>query len=156
FSPDGKRLVTAGDDETARVWEVGAGQPGKGLRGHDGPVAAAAFTADGKTVVTAGARDKTVRLWGPAEVKGKAGLEGHAAGVRFVGAGADGKVVSLGCDGAVRLWGADGKPTGSFRWAPEKGPAPAAAGVALSPDGKTLAVAHGDVVDVWDLEKVKK
>ena len=32
---------------------------------------------------------------------------------------------------------------------------PYATSVALSPDGKTLAVGHDDIVDAWDLTKVK-
>ena len=38
FSPDGKRIVTASEDETARIWDAATGQPiGEPLRGHDGP-----------------------------------------------------------------------------------------------------------------------
>ena len=37
FSPDGKRIVTASGDKTARVWDAATGKPiGEPLRGHDG------------------------------------------------------------------------------------------------------------------------
>ena len=39
FSPDGKRIVTASSDKTARVWDAESGKPiGEPLKGHDGRV----------------------------------------------------------------------------------------------------------------------
>src|SRR5205823_4085368 len=35
FSPDGKRIVTASDDKTARVWDAQSGQPLTGPLKHD-------------------------------------------------------------------------------------------------------------------------
>jgi len=53
---DGRWVVTASWDGTARVWEAAAGKPlGQPLR-HDGAVNSAAFSPDGKWVVTAGGR----------------------------------------------------------------------------------------------------
>ena len=35
FSPDGKRIVTASSDNTARVWDAESGKPlGEPLKGH--------------------------------------------------------------------------------------------------------------------------
>ena len=54
FSPDGKRIVTASSDKTARVWDAATGQPiGEPLKGHDNAVSSAAFSPDGTRIVTA-------------------------------------------------------------------------------------------------------
>jgi WD40 repeat protein len=62
FSPDGRFLVTASADGTARVWDAATGASLGELRGHNGNVNSASFSPDGKFIVTAGV-DATVRLW---------------------------------------------------------------------------------------------
>jgi WD40 repeat protein len=62
FSPDGKRVVTASDDNTARLWDADTGKEAAVLKGHTNRVWSAAFSPDGKRVVTASA-DNTARLW---------------------------------------------------------------------------------------------
>ena len=58
FSPDGRRVVTASRDQTARVWDAELGQPVTPPMKHGGPVSHAAFSPDGRRVVTA-SWDKT-------------------------------------------------------------------------------------------------
>ena len=62
FSLDGKRVVTASADKTARLWNAETGTEIAVLKAHEGTVWSVAFSPDGKRVVTASA-DETARLW---------------------------------------------------------------------------------------------
>ncbi len=59
---DGKRVLTASHDGTARLWDVETGRQIHALAGHEGRVTHAAFSPDGRRVATA-SEDRTVRLW---------------------------------------------------------------------------------------------
>jgi WD40 repeat protein len=61
FSRDSKYVVTAGQDNTARVWEVPSGRE-LARMAHDGPVVLAAFSGDGRYVTT-WSDDRRVRVW---------------------------------------------------------------------------------------------
>jgi WD40 repeat protein len=62
FSPNGKRLITASHDRTARVWDVDTGRPiGPPLQ-HSGPVKAAARSPNGKLIIT-GDGDGNATIW---------------------------------------------------------------------------------------------
>jgi WD40 repeat protein len=60
FSPDGKRLVTGGDDNELRLWDID-GQESMVIA-HSDHVQRAMFSPDGNRLVT-GAMDGTVKLW---------------------------------------------------------------------------------------------
>jgi WD40 repeat protein/serine/threonine protein kinase len=62
LSKDGRRLLTAAQDGTARLWDVATGLELLTLRGHSGSVEEAIFTTDEAAIVTVGA-DRTVRIW---------------------------------------------------------------------------------------------
>jgi DNA-binding SARP family transcriptional activator len=61
FSPDDGRIVTAGEDGLARVWDS-AGNLITTLEGHTGTVTTATFSPDGAYILT-GSDDGTARLW---------------------------------------------------------------------------------------------
>jgi WD40 repeat protein len=62
FSGDGTMIVTASDDQTARVWDAETGQPESEPLRHAGPVRDAEFNAAGDRVVTA-SDDGTAHVW---------------------------------------------------------------------------------------------
>jgi WD40 repeat protein len=76
FSPDGRRIVTASDDRTARVWNSdGSGTPVT-LAGHSEKVLSAAFSPDG-TLVATDSVDGTTRVWRVANPGIAVVLDGH-------------------------------------------------------------------------------
>jgi RNA polymerase sigma factor (sigma-70 family) len=62
FSPDGKMLALAATGHALGLYEVATGTQRLRLPGHDWDVTAAAFSADGKSLVT-GSADSTVIVW---------------------------------------------------------------------------------------------
>ena len=62
FSPDGRKILTASYDNTARVWDASTHRCLLTLSGHLAPVRSAEFSPDGKKIATA-SWDSTARIW---------------------------------------------------------------------------------------------
>lgn len=62
FSPDGRLVITVGNDRLARVWDAATGAPAVVLQGAQEYLATAAFAPDDRMVVTGGA-DGLARLY---------------------------------------------------------------------------------------------
>ena len=62
YSPDGRSIVSASDDNTVRIWDSNTGECLKVLEGHTNWVRSAAYSPDGRSIVSA-SDDNTVRIW---------------------------------------------------------------------------------------------
>ncbi len=116
FSPDGARVLTAGEDNRAVVWNAAAGKPILQLLGHTAAITSASISRDGKRAVT-GSRDGTAKLWELREGSELLTLKGHSQEVTTVDFSDDGRQLLTGSlDGTIILWPAsdwDGSPDSS-------------------------------------------
>ena len=104
YSPDGKFILTASDDRTARVWNAATGQSVAELKGHTAGVRSAAYSPDGRFIITAGS-DPTVWVWNAATAQRVAELKGHAGYIQSAIYSPDGKFIATASeDGTVRIY----------------------------------------------------
>jgi WD40 repeat protein len=148
FSPDGKRLATAGF--YSQVWDLETGEKLLTLGGEiHRDFLDIAFSADGKRLATADGEGMTATVWDAETGKEllKVITKGKVVGVSF---SPDGKrlATASGADKSAAVWDAETGAPLSKRLSPSR-----VLGVSFSPDGKYLATADYDgVARVWDTE----
>jgi len=107
FSPNGSLLLTSSADHEARIWDVLGGPRKQVIRWHFGPLGGAAFSPDGRWVVTAGPSTAGV---GSAST-GRRLLLLHGHSLQLIGAafgGRDGRmIVTASKDGTIRVYHCD-------------------------------------------------
>lgn len=106
FSPSGERLVTASEDNTARLWDVRSGAQLAVLAGHEDWVISAAFSPSGDRVITA-SFDNTARIWNAESGALLSVLAGHKDRVLSASFSPSGdRIVTTSYDKTARLWDA--------------------------------------------------
>jgi TPR repeat protein len=109
YSNDGRRIVTASDDGTARIWDAGSGRQ-IGVLNRGGRVTNASFSRDGRRIATA-SEDGTIGIWDAATDWPIKVLSGHTELVDTAAFSPDGKlIVSASDDGTARIWDAYAAP----------------------------------------------
>lgn len=112
FSPDGNRLVIAGWNGAAQMWDVSAilddgelaVQASTPLQGHEDNINSVAFSPDGEWIVTA-SDDGTARVWQADGGYQLTVLHGHQGPVGAAAFSADGEwVATIGYDHTIRVW----------------------------------------------------
>ena len=144
FSPDGRRLATAADDNSMRVWSTESGEPLVPAVRLDRSPAFLIFSPDSRRLLAVGGRQ--ARSWDARSGDSTAFAVQHDAPIHAAFFSPNGKqVVTAGEDRTARVWDAI---TGQMIGAPlhhEHG----VIHVAFSPDGRFLATASGNRIQVW-------
>jgi len=107
FSADGKSLLSTGSDEAVRLWKLTTGKEQLRFKAHEGGVAWAGFTPDGRRIVTAGSDlNPVVRVWDAITGKQVRCSQRCFTGIASVAVLADGRhAVTAERDGTLQLWG---------------------------------------------------
>jgi eukaryotic-like serine/threonine-protein kinase len=106
FSPDGRRVVTASDDGTARIWDAGTGDALLVFR-HESGIISASFSPEGRRVITGSPRP-TARIWDAESGQEIRALAGHEGGVTCACFSPSGRQVVTGSmDRTARIWDAE-------------------------------------------------
>ncbi len=151
FAPDGRRIVTASEDKTARVWDAENGDQLATLRGHTEGVRVASFSPDGRQVITA-STDKTARLWNAETGQQSAALE-HDGVVRSAAFSSDGRrVVTASDDNTARVWDVQTRKPIDLT-----GHTARVRNAAFSPNGQYVLTASDDkTARLWDSRTGKR
>ncbi|MBX9679790.1 MAG: WD40 repeat domain-containing protein [Gemmataceae bacterium] len=148
FATDGQRLLSAGADQTIRLWDS---RTGKELRRIDAPIGriwTVVFAPRGKYAAS-GSFDGSVRLWDLERGREVRRFSEKGDYVRSVVFSADGQsIAAAGDDRVIRIWDvATGKLQGTL-----KGHDHFVWSIAFSRDGKHLVSGSLDrTIRIWDL-----
>jgi WD40 repeat protein len=103
FSPDGRLLVSAGEDLQVIVWDFARRERLATFNDHTDWIASVAFSPDGKRFATA-SYDGTVIVWDVLNLQKEMVLRGHQGKVTAVGFSPDGHVLISGGGDGTFLW----------------------------------------------------
>ena len=159
FSPDGKLIVTASYDGTARVWDATTGENTAILERHESAVYGAKFSNDSRYIVTA-SEESSAQVWEAkqGDVKAwerKATLRGYNSALFGLAFSPDGQfVATVRDDGTVWIYEVS---TEIIRAQLNDQTSNLVTSVAFSSDGKSILTAQLDgEVKTWDLDKIKE
>jgi WD40 repeat protein len=149
FTPDGKRLITAGDDHSIRIWDVSTGQSLRVLRPPGVPIELVpALSADGKRLAVSAryfvdGKEKHLIYLMLLDGRIERVLQGHTRPIVALAFSADGKLLaSSSWDKTTRIWNLTGsEPDRVIE-------SDFTIGLAFSPSGTQLAETHADGLSV--------
>lgn len=147
YSPNGKYIVTASWDNTAKIWEASDGRLLHELKGHNASLTGAYFSTNGKLIVTT-SKDNTARVWETTTGNFLYVLRGHKDWVSTACFSPDGKyIVTASWDNTAKIWETAGGKLRSTLSAHKS----AINHVVFSSDGKYIATASKDsTAAIWE------
>jgi WD40 repeat protein len=153
WSPDGRRVVSGGENKTVKIWNAESGALIHTLTGHSDSVASVAWSPDGRRIVSGGGgNDATIKVWDAETGALIRTFPGHAGGsIVSVAWSPDGRrIASGGADGTINIRNAESGALLRTLAGGTRG--------AWSPDGRrivgivSLSEDDDKTIKVWDAE----
>ena len=147
-TPDGRRAISASQDQTLRVWDLETREELRILKGHTDSVNAIAVTPDGRRAISA-SQDQTLKVWDLETGEELQTLVGHFHWVNAVAVTPNGRhAISASADKTLKVWDLETGENmrnlvGHNDWINA---------VAVTPDGRRVISVSTDKTLVWDLE----
>ena len=149
FFSDGKKVITAADDGTIKIWDAKAATLLADIHAFKNPVFSVVLSPDEKRFVAASGYDPLVKVFNVATGQLLVTLTGHKKGVKELDFSPDGKqIVTASDDNTARLWDSgSGILLGSFT-----GHLKAVNSIKFSCNGKKIVTASSDkTIKIWDV-----
>ncbi|AFZ28390.1 WD40 repeat-containing protein (plasmid) [Cylindrospermum stagnale PCC 7417] len=164
FNPDGQSLLSLGENQTMKLWDLHTGQCLRTVEGYSNWILSVAFSPDGQ-ILASSSEDQQVRLWDVNTGQCLQTLQGHTnliSSVSFAPQNIDGYTVDKGItsinhksqilasgsdDTALKIWHTSTGECLQTLW----GHSSWVHAVSFSPDGQLLASGSRDkTVKIWD------
>jgi WD40 repeat protein len=105
FTPDGRTLATAGEEGTAKLWDLATCREIVTLKGHLKSVHAITISPDARLLATGGGGTESVKLWDIHTHQELMTMPGEGSMMTRLAFSPDGnKLIGLNDEGHVHIW----------------------------------------------------